>query len=127
MPSCSLKSFSSKRGHEREMSDQEKKPVENQADYAFFRGGQMLGTLKFGYSEFPWHRGTFDPTPEFEEVPALFEELFQSTMNGKFDETLEKVNGPGVCLKSLLDDSTLHHFILHIRKNRFQLRLLKPD
>ncbi len=108
------------------MSEQEKKPEDTQAEYAFFRGGQMLGTLKLDYSEFPWHRGEFVPTPEFEEVRALFEELFQSPMNGTFDETLAKVNEPGVCLKSLFDDSTLHHIILHIRNNRFRLRLLNP-
>ena len=125
-PASSLKNSSRKRGHEGKMSEQEKKPEDTQAEYAFFRGGQMLGTLKLDYSEFPWHRGEFVPTPEFEEVRALFEELFHSPMNGTFDETLAKVNEPGVCLKSLFDDSTLHHFILHIRNNRFRLRLLNP-
>ncbi len=36
------------------------------------------------------------------------------------DGIREKIDG------SFFDDSTLHHFILHIRKDRFRLRLLKP-
>jgi hypothetical protein len=110
-----------------EMEDKEKKPEQPAADYAFFRGGKKLGTLTIGESWFPWYQGEFHPTPEFEEVRPLFDELFLMPTSDAFEETWAKVNEPGVCVKSLHDETTFDTFILHIRKDRFRLRILKFD
>jgi hypothetical protein len=108
---------------DREM-EEETKPEETNADFVFFRGGQKLGTLTVVETDFPWLKGEFCPTPEFEEVRPLVEELFLSPTSDAFDETWEKINEPGVLLKSRHDDPNYHTFILHIRKNRFRLRIL---
>ncbi|MFY7752862.1 MAG: hypothetical protein ACOVQU_13785 [Exiguobacterium acetylicum] len=105
--------------------EDEKQSEEPMADYVFFRGGQELGTLTVLEADFPWYKGEFCPTPEFEQVRPLFEELFLSLTSGTFDETWEKINEPGVLLKSRHDATNYHTFILHIRKNRFRLRILK--
>lgn len=105
--------------------EEEKKPEETMADFVFFRGGQKLGTLTVLEADFPWYKGEFCPTPEFEEVRPLFEELFLSPTKEAFDETWGKINEPGVLLESRHDQPDYHTFILHIRKNRFRLRILK--
>ena len=109
------------------MDDEEKNPEQPTTDYAFFRGGKELGTLTIGDSWFPWYQGEFHPTPEFGEVRPLFEELFMMSTRHAFEETWAKVNEPGVCLKSLQDETTFDAFILHIRKDGFRLRILKFD
>lgn len=91
------------------------------------RGGKQLGTLTIGDSWFPWYQGEFHPTPEFEEVRPLFDELFMMPTSDAFEETWAKVNEPGVFLKSLHDETTFDTFILHVRKDRFLLRILKFD
>ncbi len=107
--------------------EEEKKLEETKADYVFFRGGQELGALTVLEADFPWYKGEFCPTPEFEQVRPLFEELFLSLTSGTFYETWEKINEPGVLLKSRHDETNYHTFILHIRKNRFRLRILNQQ
>lgn len=96
------------------------------ADFVFFRGDVELGALTFTHGDFPWHQGTFSPTAEFEDVRPLFDELFESVNGGggDFREIWNRINEPAVSLRSLSDGTTFHSFILHIRGERFRLRIL---
>jgi len=109
------------------MDDEETNPEQPTADYIFFRGGQELGTLTIGDSWFPWYQGEFHPTPGFEEVRPLFEELSLMPTSDAFEKNWAKVKEPGVCLNSLHEETTFDTFILHNRKDRFRLRILKFD
>jgi hypothetical protein len=103
--------------------------ADSMADFVFFRGDVNLGALTLTGGEFPWHHGTFSPTAEFENVRPLFDELFESVNGGEgnFPEIWSRINDPPVYLHSLFDGETYHTFILHIREERFRLRLGEAD
>jgi|JI6StandDraft_1071083.scaffolds.fasta_scaffold155967_2 hypothetical protein len=96
-------------------------------DYAFFRGNVELGSLTFEGGDFPWEKGTFIPTADFDDVRELFDELYESVNGGKgkFHEIWNRITEPGVYLQSLRDGNRLTKFTLHIRRGKFRLRVME--
>ncbi len=97
------------------------------ADYALFRGNVELGVLTLEGGDFPWQTGAFFPTDDFDGVRSLFDELFDSVNGGtgKFNDIWNRIIEPGVYLQSLHNGNRLTEFTLHIRRERFRLRVME--
>jgi hypothetical protein len=86
-------------------------------DYRLYRGDELLGTITHTDDDFPWHNGTFDPTPEFEELRPLFEQELALLNSGKMDEwemAWGAITAHGLRLVSRSPGADIDDFLLHI-------------
>jgi hypothetical protein len=90
--------------------------------YELFRGDALLGTIDHTEDDFPWHVGTIDPAPAFEEVKALFEReaelLSRSSESGEWRAARNAIDGPGLRLVGVGDRTVAVNPLLHIREQR---------
>jgi len=96
--------------------------VENfMPDLRLCRGDVLLGTLTSTDDDFPWHHGTFDPAPAFEEVRPLFDrerELLDAERFDEWEAAWEAVVALGLRLELTATGATIDEFLLHIEGNR---------
>jgi hypothetical protein len=64
------------------------KPVP-QPDWLLVMAGTPLGALRLAEVDQPWYRCTFDPTPAFDSVRALFAAFDEAVQAGDVDKELE--------------------------------------
>jgi putative SOS response-associated peptidase YedK len=86
-------------------------------DYRLYRGDRLLGTLNRTGADMPWHLGTFEPTPAFEEVRPLFERELALLNADRMDEWMTawgEVTALGLRLEPVPASTPIEEFVLHI-------------
>lgn len=87
------------------------------ADYRLYCGDELLGALTHTDDDFPWHNGTFEPTPEFEEVRPLFERelaLLNADRMDEWESAWESIAALGLRLVPARAGADIDEFLLHI-------------
>ena len=90
-------------------------------DYRLYRADVLLGTLTHTDDDFPWHNGTFDPTPAFEDVRPLFDRELALLNAGRMDElelAWKEFAALGLRMRSVATGADINEFLLHIEGQR---------
>ncbi|MEE9912108.1 MAG: hypothetical protein K4571_10330 [Deltaproteobacteria bacterium] len=87
--------------------------------YNLIRGTKILGIITHDVDDFPWHRGTFQATEDFEDVKQLFEEELElielNDLNSdKWDNIWSEIKKPGLHLVALEQNKVINTFLIHI-------------
>ena len=89
--------------------------------YRLYRGDVLLGTLTHTGDDFPWHDGTFDPAPVFEEVRPLFDRelaLLNADRMDEWETAWGAIAALGLRLEPMAAGSDVNEFLLHIEGQR---------
>jgi hypothetical protein len=90
-------------------------------DYRLYRRDRLLGALTHTDDDFPWHNGTFDPAPEFEEVRPMFERelaLLNADQMDEWEVAWEAIAALGLRLEPVDAGADIEEFLLHIDGSR---------
>ena len=85
--------------------------------YYLYRGEWLLGALTHTDDDFPWHNGTFEPAPEFEEVRPLFERelaLLNADRMDEWEAAWGAIASLGLRLVPASAGADIDEFLLHI-------------
>ena len=90
-------------------------------NYRLYRGDQLLGAITHTDNDMPWHNGTFDPSPAFEEVRPLFElelALLNADRMDEWEEAWSDVAALGLRLEPVATGADIDEFLRHIEGSR---------
>jgi hypothetical protein len=89
------------------------------------RGNAVLGTIDVapGNADFPWYRGAFHPSPDFEAVRGLFEHELRLLRDNTSDDSAqwddweavhEELHEPGLRLQAADHSFAADDLLIHI-------------
>ncbi len=90
-------------------------------DYHLYRDDCLLGALTRTDGDMPWHLGTFDPAPAFEDVRPLFDRelaLLNADRMDEWEAAWGEVEALGLRLEPVPAGAAIDDFLLHIEGPR---------
>jgi hypothetical protein len=94
-------------------------------DYELRRGSQRLATLTSTGLDMPWHQGSYDLAPAFEEVRPLFERevsLLEADKIEEWQATWEEIANLGLVLRPLDGREDMTEFLIHFYEDEARWR-----
>ena len=87
--------------------------------FFLFRGDDLLGVVTQTYDDFPWHHGSFEPSPEFYAVKELFDKERTMLERTEFDvdhweNVWEEIIRPGLRLVPVDSGNSIDELLILI-------------